>query len=161
MVDKIPNKPWSGKQYPRTIPYLTVQGADKAIDFYTSVLGYTEHVRIPGPGGSVGHAELELGDSIIMLAEESPEMGSIGPKTVGGTPVNIAVYVDDVDGTHKKALAEGAKELRPPEDQFYGDRASQIEDPFGHKWSLMMHVRDVSEEEMGKAVEQMIKDAGG
>jgi len=144
--------------YPQVIPYLMVDGAAKAIDFYTSVFGAKERMRMPGPGGSIGHAELEIGDSVVMLADEFPDMGAVGPKTVGGTPVSIAVYVNDVDATFKKAIDGGAKELRPVEDQFYGDRAGQLEDPFGHKWSVMTHIEDVPPEEMAKRVEKAMAE---
>jgi PhnB protein len=136
--------------YPRVTPYLTVDGAAAAIDFYTKVLGATEKMRMGSPGGSIGHAELELGDSLIMLADEDPNFGNVSPKTVGGTPVTIAVYVEDVDAVFERALAEGAKELRAVDNQFYGDRTGQFEDPFGHQWSVATHVEDVSPEEMEK-----------
>ncbi|TMK87665.1 MAG: VOC family protein [Actinobacteria bacterium] len=136
--------------YPQVIPYLVVDGAAAAIDFYNKVLGTKERMRMGGPDGKVGHAELELGDSVIMLADEFPDMGPPGPKRLGGSPVTISLYLDDVDGVHKKAIAEGATELRPPTDQFYGDRTSQFEDPWGHRWNVGTHVEDVSPEEMEK-----------
>jgi PhnB protein len=136
--------------YPRVIPYLAVAGAGDAIDFYGKVLGATERMRMPGPDGKIGHAELELGDSLIMLADEFPDMGHLGPKSLGGTPVTISVYVEDVDNVFARALQEGAKELRPVENQFYGDRSGQFEDPFGHRWSVATHVEDVPAEEMEK-----------
>jgi PhnB protein len=141
--------------YPRVTPYLIVDGAAAAIDFYGKVLGATERMRMPGPGGKIGHAELEVGDSIVMLADEHPEMDAIGPKTVGGTPVTIHVYVEDVDDVFKRAIDAGAKELRGVEDQFYGDRSGQFEDPFGHKWSVATHVEEVSEDEMAKRMAAM------
>jgi PhnB protein len=141
--------------YPRVTPYLIVDGGAAAIDFYSKVLGATERMRMPGPGGKIGHAELEVGDSILMLADEHPEMDAIGPKTVGGTPVTIHVYVEDVDNVFKRAIAAGAKELRGVEDQFYGDRSGQFEDPFGHKWSVATHVEEVSEDEMAKRMAAM------
>jgi PhnB protein len=105
-------------------------------------------MRMPGPDGKIGHAELELGDSLIMLADEFPDMGHLGPKALGGTPVTISVYVEDVDDVFQRALNEGAKELRPVENQFYGDRSGQFEDPFGHRWSVATHVEDVPPEAM-------------
>ena len=105
---------------------------------------------MPAPDGKIGHAELELGDSLIMLADEQPEMDIRGPKLVGGTPVTLMVYVEDVDVTFGAAIEAGAKQLRPVEDQFYGDRSGQFEDPFGHRWSVASHVEDVSEEEMAE-----------
>ena len=136
--------------YPRVTPYLCVDGAAAAIDFYTKVLGATEKVRMGAPGGKVGHAELELGDSIVMLADEHPEMGFLGPKQVGGTPVTISVYVENVDEVFERAVSEGASAERPLENQFYGDRTGQFQDPFGHRWHVATHVEDVPPEEMQK-----------
>lgn len=107
--------------------------AAAAIDFYTQVLGATERMRMEAPGGRVGHAELQVGDSVIMLADEFPDMGAVGPRTVGGTPVTISVYVDDVDDAYARAVALGATPLGPVENRFYGDRAAEIEDPWGHR----------------------------
>jgi PhnB protein len=136
--------------YPRVTPYLCVDGADAAIAFYTKVLGATEKVRMGAPQGKIGHAELELGDSIVMLADEHPEVGFLGPKTVGGTPVTISVYVEDVDAVYERAVAEGASAERPVENQFYGDRTGQFQDPFGHRWHVATHVEDVPPDEMQK-----------
>ncbi|HEX3394100.1 MAG TPA: VOC family protein [Acidimicrobiales bacterium] len=134
--------------YPQVIPYLAVDGAGEAIEFYGAVFGATERVRMPMPDGRVGHAELQIGDSVVMLADENPDMGVQGPKSVGGTPVTLSVYVEDVDQVFDKATAAGASVLRPVDDQFYGDRSGQFEDPFGHRWSVATHVEDVSPEEM-------------
>ena len=136
--------------YPRVIPYLSVDGAADAIDFYCSVLGATERMRMPGPPGKIGHAELNIGDSVVMLADVMPDMSNPDPKKLGGTPVSVMTYVEDVDAVHKAALAKGAKELRPVENQFYGDRSGSFEDPWGHIWWVATHVEDVSEEEMAK-----------
>jgi PhnB protein len=136
--------------YPRVTPYLHVDGASTAIDFYSKVFGATERMRMPSPGGKVGHAELEIGDSLIMLADEFPEMGVLGPKAIGGTPVTLGLYVEDVDDVFDRAIAEGAVSVRPVENQFYGDRAGQLEDPFGHRWSVATHVEDVPPDEMAK-----------
>jgi len=136
--------------YPRVTPYLCVDGADAAIAFYTKVLGATEKVRMGAPQGKIGHAELELGDSILMLADEHPEVGFLGPRTVGGTPVTISVYVEDVDAVYERAVAEGASAERPVENQFYGDRTGQFQDPFGHRWHVATHVEDVPPAEMQK-----------
>jgi len=136
--------------YPEITPYLAVDGANEAIDFYTTVFGARERMRMQGPGGKVGHAELEIGNSLIMLADEFPDMGNRGPKTIGGTPVTISIYVDDVDDVFDRAVAEGATEIRPVENQFYGDRSGQLEDPFGHRWSVATHVEDVPADEMEK-----------
>ena len=139
--------------YPQVIPSLAVDGAAAAIDFYCEVFGATVRMRMDGPDGRVGHAELQLGDSVVMLADEFPEMDHRGPRSVGGTPVTLSVYVEDVDATFAAAVAAGARELRAVEDQFYGDRVGQFEDPFGHRWSVGTHVEDVSEEEMARRAE--------
>jgi PhnB protein len=136
--------------YPRVIPSLAIDGAAQAIDFYRDVLGATERMRMDGPDGKVGHAELQFGDSVIFLADEFPDMGFLAPTTVGGTPVNLSVYVEDVDATFDRAIKAGAKVLRPVENQFYGDRVGQFEDPFGHRWSIATHVEDVPPDEMAE-----------
>jgi PhnB protein len=134
--------------YPRVTPYLYIDGASAAIDFYCSVLGARERMRMPGPDGRIGHAELEIGDSVIMLADENPDMDVRSPKSIGGTPIALHVYVDDVDGVFGQAMDAGAKRLRPVENQFYGDRSGQFEDPFGHRWNVATHVEDVPPDEM-------------
>jgi PhnB protein len=141
--------------YPRLTPYLCVDGASAAIDFYSKVFGAKERMRLPGDDGKIGHAELQVGDSVIMLADEYPDMGILGPKSIGGTPVTISLYVEDVDATFKSALDAGATARREPENQFYGDRAGQFEDPFGHRWSIATHVEDVPAEEMERRAAQM------
>jgi PhnB protein len=153
MVNPIP------EGYPRVTPYLIVGDGAAAIDFYVSVLGATERMRMAGPDGKVGHAELNIGDSVIMLADEHPEMNAVGPKTVGGTPVSIHVYVEDSDSAFERAIEAGAKSLAPMEDKFYGDRSGSFEDPFGHHWNVATHVEDVPEEEMAKRAEEAM--AGG
>lgn len=140
--------------YPKVIPSLAIDGAAAAIDFYCAVFEATVRIRMEGPGDKIGHAELQLGDSVIMLADEFPEMDHRGPRAVGGTPVTLSIYVEDVDAVFAKALAEGARELRPVEDQFYGDRVGQLEDPFGHRWSVATHVEDISEEEMMRRAQE-------
>jgi PhnB protein len=144
MADPIPS------DYPRVTPYLIVDGASAAIDFYSSVLGAVERMRMAGPDGKVGHAELGIGDSVIMLADEHLDMDVRGPRTVGGTPVTLHVYVEDADDAFERAVQAGAKSLRPVEDKFYGDRSGQFEDPFGHRWDVATHVEDVAPEEMSK-----------
>jgi PhnB protein len=134
--------------YPRVMPYLIVDGAGEAIEFYKSVLGASERMRLEGPDGKIGHAELEIGEAVIMLADENPGMNIEGPKSVGGTPVTIHVYLEDADAAFERAVQAGAKSLRAVEDQFYGDRSGQFEDPYGHRWNVATHVEDVSEEEM-------------
>jgi PhnB protein len=142
-------------EYPRVIPYLHVDGARTAIDFYSSVLGAKERMSMPGPEGKVGHAELNIGESVIMLADEFPDMGVRGPKSVGGTPVTIHVYVEDVDATMDRAVKSGATVLRPVEDKFYGDRGGEFEDPFGHHWSIATHIEDLTPEQMQERMGQM------
>jgi PhnB protein len=144
MVNPVP------EGYPRLTPYLIVDGASAAIDFYSSVLGATERMRMDAPDGKIGHAEVEIGDSVVMLADENPEMNARGPRSIGGSPVSLMVYVEDVDAVFEGALKAGAKELRPVENQFYGDRLGAFEDPFGHEWNVASHVEDVPPEEMEK-----------
>ena len=154
MVKQIPD------EYPRVMPYLIVDGAGAAIDFYCSVLGATERVRMPAPGDKVGHAELEIGDSLIMLADESPEMDARGPRTVGGTPVSLYVYVEDVDSVFDRAVDAGAKPLQAVEDKFYGDRSGQFEDPWGHRWNVQTHVEDVPPDEMQRRAAKVMAEGG-
>jgi PhnB protein len=142
--------------YPRVTPYLHVDGASKAIEFYRTVFGAKERMRMAAPDGRIGHAELEIGNSMIMLADEHPEMNVLGPKSVGGTPVTVLVYVEDVDRAFERALKAGAKELRPVQTQFYGDRSGQFEDPFGHHWNVATHVEDVTPDEMAKRAAKMM-----
>ena len=147
MVKPIPD------DYPRVMPYLCINGAATAIDFYSEVFGAKERMRMPGPPGqpdSIGHAEIEIGDSVIMLSDEFPDMGSKGPSHYGGSPVGLSVYVEDVDAAFERAVKLGAKVLRPVENQFYGDRSGQFEDPFGHTWYVATHVEDVPEDEMAR-----------
>src|SRR4029453_18366624 len=136
--------------YPRVTPSLHVDGASAAIEFYSRVLGATERMRMPAPGGKIGHAELQIGDSVVMLADEFPDMNVRGPKAIGGTPVTVMVYVDDVDQTFDRAVKAGAKTLRPVQNQFYGDRSGEFEDPFGHRWNVATHVEDVAPDELAK-----------
>jgi PhnB protein len=138
------------EDYPRLTPYLYIDGANAAIDFYCSVLDAKERMRMSGPDARVGHAELEVGDSMIMLADENPDMDVRGPRAIGGTPMSLHVYVEDADSVFDRAVQAGARALRPVEDQFYGDRSGQFEDPFGHPWNVATHVEDVPPEEMEK-----------
>jgi len=131
-------------------PYLIVSNAAGAIDFYKRIFGATEVMRMTGPDGRVHHAELRIGDSLIMLADEHPEVGARSPQSVGGSPVSFLLYVEHVDAVAQRAEAAGAKILRPPKDQFYGDRTATLTDPFGHQWTVATHVEDVSPEEMRK-----------
>ena len=149
MVDPIP------QNYPRVNAALAVDGAADAIEFYCAVFGARERMRLPAPGDKIGHAELEIGDSLIMVADEYPEMGFVGPRSLGGTPVTLSVYVTDADAAFAAAVALGAKPLRPVEDHFYGDRSGQFEDPWGHRWGVATHVEDVSQEELDRRVQEM------
>jgi PhnB protein len=147
---------------PRVIPYLTVDGAAEALDFYASVLGGVERARIPGPGGKVMHAEIAFGDGCVMVSDAFPEWGSNGPRGIGGTPVTIAIYVEDVDAVIARAAAAGATVISQPENQFWGDRSGTIEDPFGHHWHIGTRVEDVSLEELGRraaAMRERFEDA--
>lgn len=138
------------KGYHSVTPYLIVKGAAKAIEFYKQAFGATETFRMPQPDGKIGHAELKIGDSTIMLADEFPERNVRGPESLGGSPVMIHLYIDDVDTVAKRAVASGAKEIRPVQNQFYGDRSGMFADPFGHQWNISTHVEDLSPEEIGK-----------
>ncbi|MEU5219710.1 VOC family protein [Streptomyces sp. NPDC020807] len=149
------------KEYPRITPYLCVDGAADAIDFYVSVFGAVERMRMPAPDGTLGHAELALGNSVVMLADEFPGMDFRSPGSVGGTPVTLHVYVADVDAVFARALARGARELQPVKDQFYGDRTGQLEDPFGHRWNVATHVEDVPDEEMERRAAEAMSAPGG
>jgi PhnB protein len=136
--------------YPQVVPYLCVDGASAAIEFYRNVFGASERMRMSEPDGTIGHAELEIGTALIMLSDEYPDLGIRAPKTIGGTPVTISVYVEDVDDVFTRAIDAGATALRGVKDQFYGDRTGQFEDPFGHRWSVATHIEDVSPEEMAE-----------
>jgi PhnB protein len=136
--------------YGAVTPYLIVDGAARAIEFYKEAFGAEETFRMEGPGGRVGHAEIKIGDSHVMLADEHPEMGARGPRSFGGSPISLVLYVEDVDATVSRAVEAGAKLTRPVANQFYGDRTGGLEDPFGHAWYVATHVEDVSEEEMKK-----------
>jgi PhnB protein len=142
-------------EYPRVTPYLVVDGAAAAIDFYTRVFGAKERMRMPAPGDKIGHAEIEIGNSMVMLADANPQMGHKSPKALGGSPVSLLVYVENADDTVKRATASGGKVVRPVENQFYGDRMGGVEDPFGHLWYVATHVEDVSPEEMKRRMEAM------
>lgn len=128
--------------------YVVVGDAAEAIDFYTRALGAEERYRMPGPDGSVAHAELAIGDSVLMLADENPQTGSRSPKTLGGTPVHLFLYHEDVDAAFERAVAAGATPVMPPQDMFWGDRYGRLTDPFGHEWSMATHIEDVPPEEM-------------
>ena len=149
------------KGYNSVTPYLIVKGAAQAIDYYKKVFGATETVRMPSADGKIGHAELKIGDSHIMLADENPSMGTghTSAATVGGSPVSLYVYLPDVDNVIKRAIAEGAKLLKPVEDQFYGDRSGFIQDPFGHLWGVATHIEDVTPEQMKERMKTVMQTA--
>ena len=149
MVQPIPDN------YPRVTAALAVDGAVDAIEFYRAVFGATERMRIPAPDGKIGHAELEIGDSLVMVADEYPEMGFVGPKAIGGTPVTLTVYVADADAAFVEAISRGATPVREVADQFYGDRSGQFEDPWGHRWGVASHIEDVPPDEMDRRVQEM------
>ena len=141
--------------YHSITPYLAVRGAANAIEFYKKAFGAKELFRMPQPDGRIGHAEIKIGDSPVMLADEFPEMGVVGPESRGGTTVGLLIYVNDVDAVTRQAIAAGAKVDRPVEDKFYGDRAGTFIDPFGHKWTIATHKEDVSEEELKRRAAAM------
>jgi PhnB protein len=136
--------------YRSVTPYLIVRGAARALEFYARAFGAKELFRMAQPDGRIGHAEIQLGDSRVMLADEHPEVGARSPQTVGGTPVQILLYVEDVDATVAQAVAAGAQLTRPVANQFYGDRTGGLTDPFGHHWYVATHVEDVPEDELAR-----------
>jgi len=136
--------------YHTATPYLICSGGAEAIDFYKRAFGAVELMRMPMPNGRLGHAELKIGDSVIMLADENPESGIRSPEHYGGTPVSVLLYVESVDAVFEQAVSCGAKAVRAPQDMFYGDRTSSLIDPFGHSWYIHTHVKDVSSEAMKK-----------
>jgi len=146
--------------YHSVTPYLVLKNAAAAIEFYKKAFDAVELFRMPGPGGKIGHAEIKIGDSRVMLSDEYPEMGFQGPESLGGTPVSLMIYVADVDKIYPQAIAAGGKELRPLQDQFYGDRCGTLADPFGHVWTVSTHVEDVSAEELAKRAEAAMKEFG-
>ena len=141
--------------YHSATPYLIIQGAAAALDFYKKAFGATELMRMAQPDGRIGHAEIRIGDSVIMLADEVPEMSYRGPKSLGGSPVSILLYFEGVDAVVARAVTAGAKLTRPVQDQFYGDRNGVIEDPFGHVWTIATHTEDVSPVEIDRRLAAM------
>ncbi|HMF09452.1 MAG TPA: VOC family protein [Thermoanaerobaculia bacterium] len=138
------------QEYPGATPYLCVNDAAGAIEYYKKAFGATERMRMGGPGGKIGHAEIQIGKAIIMISDEFPEMGSVSPKTLGGSPTATLLYFEDVDSIAKKAVAAGGRLARDVQDQFYGDRSGKVVDPYGHAWWIATHIEDVSPEEMEK-----------
>jgi PhnB protein len=156
MPDKVDPVPHG---YHTITPSLTVRDADKAIEFYRKAFGADERFRMPGPDGKIMHAELRIGNSIIMLSEERVEMDVKSPKTLGGTPVGFYVYVENVDSAWKRAVDAGASTVMPLADMFWGDRTGCVEDPFGHRWWLAQHVADLTPEEIQKGQEAYFAQA--
>jgi PhnB protein len=143
--------------HPAVSPYLIVEDATRALEFYKKAFGAKELMRHAGPDGRIGHAEVRISDSIVMLADEHPEVNARSPKTIGGTPVSLHVYVKDVDAVARQAAGAGARITRPVQDQFYGDRSGTLEDPFGHQWHISTHIEDVSPAELRRRAAQMGK----
>ena len=146
--------------YHTVTPYLIIQGAAKAIEFYKQAFGATELMRLDAPGGTIGHAEMRIGDSIIMLADEHPEMGFRGPPALGGTPVCLMLYVEDSDAMFAQAIAAGGTLQKPLQDQFYGDRSGQLVDPFGHVWTIATHKEDLTPAEISARLTGMMTPPG-
>ena len=147
--------------YSTLTPYLAVEDASTAIDFYQRALGAKERVRMPGPGGSIMHAEIEIGDSLFMISDPFPQTNTTPPKELGGTSVSLMLYVEDVDAAYKQAVDAGATSLMEPDDMFWGDRFGSVQDPFGHSWTIATHVEDVSPEEMQKRSEEWMSQMAG
>lgn len=146
--------------YQTVTPYLVIKGAAGALDFYQKAFGAEERMRLESKG-MIMHAEIKIGDSVVMLADEFPDMGYVGPQTIGGSPVSLMVYVKDVDQVFARAIAAGAKEKRPVNNEFYGDRVGTLMDPFGHVWSIATHVEDVSPDELDRRFRDVTKKMGG
>ena len=142
--------------YHSVTPYLIIKGAAEAIEYYKKSFGATELFRMPAPDGKIGHAEIRIGNSPVMLADEHPEMGYRSPTSLGNTPVGLMIYVEDCDSVYNQAVAAGAKVLKPLTDQFYGDRSGTVTDPFGHQWTVATHQEDVSSEEMERRMNSML-----
>lgn len=145
--------------YHAATPYLIIKGAAEAIEFYKRAFGASELLRMADPQGRVGHAEIKIGDSVIMLADEHPAMGYRSPRSLGGSSVSILLYLEDVDTVFQRAVKTGARVLRPVANQFYGDRSGTLEDPFGHVWTVATHVEDVPPEEMQRRAEAAMRSA--
>jgi PhnB protein len=147
--------------YQTITPYLGVESAQEAIDFYQRAFGAKERARMSGPGDSVMHAELEVGDSLVMLSDPFPQSSTKPPKELGGTSVNIFMYVEDIDAVYKQAVDAGATSLMEPDDMFWGDRFGSVQDPFGHSWTIATHIEDVSPEELQKRSEEFMASMAG
>lgn len=144
--------------YHSVTPYLIVKGAARAIAFYEKAFDARPRLLLPAPGGGIAHAELSIGDSVVMLADEFPGMAARCPGAIGGTPVSLLIYVEDVDAIHARAVAAGARPLGPLENRFYGDRSGQVQDPFGHIWTLASHIEDVTPEQLQARMEAVFSE---
>jgi PhnB protein len=140
--------------YHTVTPHLAIRGASRALEFYAKAFGAEEMFRMPGPDGTVMHAEVRIGDSIVMIGEEAPQMGALSPQALGGSPVSLLLYVPDVDASFARATAAGCVAQMPPTDMFWGDRYGKLQDPFGHVWAIATHVEDVAPEEMARRMAQ-------
>lgn len=147
--------------YHSVTPYLIFGDAGKAIRFYQQAFGATERMRMPTPDGKIGHAEIRIGDSTIMLADEFPDMGARGPEAYGGSPAGFMIYVEDVEATFRRAIEAGGEEVRPIEDKFYGDRSGTLKDPFGYQWTVSTHVEDVAPDEMERRMKAYTEQGAG
>jgi PhnB protein len=145
--------------YHAVTPYLIVKGAANAIEFYKKAFGASEIMRFDGPDGRIGHAEIKIGDSPVMLADEYPDMGHRSPQSLGGTGVSLMVYLEGVDAVFQRAIAAGAKQLQPVKNQFYGDRSGTLQDPFGHVWTVSTHVEDIAPDELARRAAEVTKQA--
>ncbi len=145
--------------YHSITPYLIIKGAAQAIEFYQKAFGATEIMRLEGPGGTLGHAEIQIGDSRIMMADEHPERNALAPQSPGSSGVSLCLYVENVDEIVSQAIRAGAKVQHPLADQFYGDRSATLEDPFGHVWVVATHIEDVPPEEIDRRMAEMMKEA--
>lgn len=146
--------------YSSVTPYLIVDDGAAALSFYANAFGAVERLRMDWGDGKIGHAEFTVGDSVIMMASEFPEMDALSPKTIGGTPVRLAIFTENVDEMFARAIAEGATEIQPVQDQFYGDRLGMVQDPYGHLWTIATHVEDVSPEELARRSEALRSQSG-
>ena len=147
--------------YPSVTTYLIVRGAARAIEFYTTAFGGIELMRLDAPGGLIGHAEVRIGNTPVMLADENPEWGVKAPESLGGSPVHLLLYVEDCDAVFQRAIAAGATEVRPLRDQFYGDRAGTLNDPFGHQWTIASRKEDLTVDEIKRRAEEAARAASG
>jgi PhnB protein len=153
----VPAAPFKPPGYHSVTAYLALRDAKSALDFYARAFGAEPVLKLDMPDGTIAHAELRIGDSIVMMSEENPEGGSRSPQALGGSPVSMMIYVPDVDAAFRRAIEAGATRIRPVEDQFYGDRTGTLKDPYGYQWTLATHVEDVSTEEAQRRMAALFK----